>query len=264
MNKNHNRRNTKGAFTLIELLIVIAIIAILAAILFPVFARARENARRTSCSSNLKQLGLGVMQYIQDYDETYPFNWDYDGGGSITNPELEGWRYYMQPYVKSVQIFQCPSSAPPSGTTTANIKITTPSATGISVAFRYNYAANANIIRKQTFTATPAVPLKISAMQRPSEMLLIADSLHNNLDSDIWTVVNASKPVVNVSAATDAGSSIEPESARHLGGSNIVFADGHVKWLPQGKIGPDPTRTTQSSPRDKFGVAIRVEDDRVQ
>jgi len=66
-------RNNKSAFTLIELLVVIAIISILAAILFPVFGRARENARRASCMSNLKQIGLAIMQYTQDYDEKYPY-----------------------------------------------------------------------------------------------------------------------------------------------------------------------------------------------
>ena len=62
----------KSAFTLIELLVVIAIIAILASILFPVFGRARENARRASCQSNLKQMALGLKQYTQDYDEKFP------------------------------------------------------------------------------------------------------------------------------------------------------------------------------------------------
>lgn len=66
------RRIPRRGFTLIELLVVIAIIALLAAILFPVFARARENARRASCQSNLKQIGLSVVQYTQDYDETFP------------------------------------------------------------------------------------------------------------------------------------------------------------------------------------------------
>jgi prepilin-type N-terminal cleavage/methylation domain-containing protein len=66
-------RSARRGFTLIELLVVIAIIAILAAILFPVFARARENARRASCGSNLKQMGLGLMQYKQDYDSLHPF-----------------------------------------------------------------------------------------------------------------------------------------------------------------------------------------------
>src|SRR6478609_5300940 len=91
----------KGAFTLIELLVVIAIIAILAAILFPVFGRARENARRSSCQSNLKQIGLGLVQYTQDYDERYmPFQYD---------SSLVSWPMLVQPYIKSSQLFICPS-----------------------------------------------------------------------------------------------------------------------------------------------------------
>ena len=89
-------RNRRAGFTLIELLVVIAVIAILAAILFPAFARARENARCASCQSNLKQIGLGLMQYIQDYDESMPF---------------ENWNTVTQPYLKSTQIFDCPSGA---------------------------------------------------------------------------------------------------------------------------------------------------------
>jgi prepilin-type N-terminal cleavage/methylation domain-containing protein/prepilin-type processing-associated H-X9-DG protein len=265
------KRQTQGrpAFTLIELLVVIAIIALLAAILFPVFARARENARRASCQSNLKQIGLGVIQYTQDYDEMYPYNSDYDNGGSITNPELEGWRIYVQPYVKSTQVFRCPSSAPPSGTSSGNIFITAPinNSTGTNVAFRYNYAANSNVIRKQAFPQTAlSTPLKISSMTRPAEMLLVADALHNVIDTDLWTVVNASAPVVNVTGATDVPTTIQPDSARHLGGSNILFGDGHVKWLPQSKIGPDPTRTNPpySNSRHRYGVAFTIDDDRVQ
>ncbi|RYG63499.1 DUF1559 domain-containing protein, partial [bacterium] len=96
------------AFTLIELLVVIAIIAILAAILFPVFGRARENARRSSCQSNLKQIGLGIMQYTQDYDEKFPMYrvtfWAAQPGQTF------GWADGIQPYLKSEQIFQCPSN----------------------------------------------------------------------------------------------------------------------------------------------------------
>ncbi|RYF37083.1 MAG: DUF1559 domain-containing protein, partial [Cytophagaceae bacterium] len=84
---------SRNAFTLIELLVVIAIIAILAAILFPVFARARENARKTSCLSNMKQMGLGIVQYTQDYDGTYPQNYN----GSTTS---YGWADAIQPYLK--------------------------------------------------------------------------------------------------------------------------------------------------------------------
>src|SRR5438105_4271109 len=101
----------KRGFTLIELLVVIAIIAILAAILFPVFAQAREAARKASCLSNLKQIGTGWMMYVQDYDEQTPMSaWTTEGKG-------DGWRaipfWRIQPYVKSEQVMLCPSDAIP-------------------------------------------------------------------------------------------------------------------------------------------------------
>jgi prepilin-type N-terminal cleavage/methylation domain-containing protein/prepilin-type processing-associated H-X9-DG protein len=95
--------SSRSGFTLIELLVVIAIIALLAAILFPVFARARENARKTSCSNNLKQIGLAVMQYKQDYDELYPTMRTNAPGGYLAWPSL------IFPYVKNEQVFVCPS-----------------------------------------------------------------------------------------------------------------------------------------------------------
>ncbi len=94
----------KSAFTLIELLVVIAIIAILAAILFPVFARARENARRASCQSNLKQIGLGFQQYAQDYD-----GWTMGSGVFVQAGTYHSWPSVLFPYVKSDQLFSCPS-----------------------------------------------------------------------------------------------------------------------------------------------------------
>src|SRR6185295_7109401 len=99
---------TRAAFTLIELLVVIAIIALLAAILFPVFARARENARRASCQSNLKQMGLATAQYVQDYDDRLPAYYLDDAGNHcpITNVL---WYSGLLPYTKNTQIFLCPS-----------------------------------------------------------------------------------------------------------------------------------------------------------
>jgi prepilin-type N-terminal cleavage/methylation domain-containing protein/prepilin-type processing-associated H-X9-DG protein len=90
----------KKGFTLIELLVVIAIIGILAAILFPVFARARENARRASCQSNLKQVGLAIAQYQQDYDEKTL---------AVDEPAGYSWFAPLQPYIKSAAVFRCPS-----------------------------------------------------------------------------------------------------------------------------------------------------------
>src|SRR5215470_19728393 len=107
----------RKAFTLIELLVVIAIIAILAAILFPVFAQAREAARKTSCLSNTKQLGLAIMQYVQDYDEMYPSNsWDTPAIG-VTDQDTKDptyksaiiWMWRVMPYMKNKQILVCPS-----------------------------------------------------------------------------------------------------------------------------------------------------------
>lgn len=120
-------RSRASGFTLIELLVVIAIIAILAAILFPVFARAREAARKTTCLSNLKEIGLACLMYVQDYDETYPWlmmdgrnNNDTTGlsqGMASGGPQLNGQRALFmeakfQPYIKSYQLFGCPTLRP--------------------------------------------------------------------------------------------------------------------------------------------------------
>jgi prepilin-type N-terminal cleavage/methylation domain-containing protein/prepilin-type processing-associated H-X9-DG protein len=102
-------RRSHKAFTLIELLVVIAIIAILASILFPVFGRARENARRSSCQSNLKQIGLGLMQYAQDYDGWTPGSVTFGKQLSGTTNRATSWPTTIFPYIKSEQIFACPS-----------------------------------------------------------------------------------------------------------------------------------------------------------
>jgi len=96
---------SRGGFTLIELLVVIAIIAILAAILFPVFARARENARKSNCASNVKQIGIGCTMYFQDYDEcVLHYRQEAPGDTSFL------WRDKIAPYVKNVGVFTCPSA----------------------------------------------------------------------------------------------------------------------------------------------------------
>jgi prepilin-type N-terminal cleavage/methylation domain-containing protein/prepilin-type processing-associated H-X9-DG protein len=109
----------RKGFTLIELLVVIAIIAILAAILFPVFARAREQARKISCVSNMRQITMGAQQYVQDYDEKFPFgyNWAPISGPPVNQPTSDdpnyrcGNRYMLQPYIKNSKVWVCPSDA---------------------------------------------------------------------------------------------------------------------------------------------------------
>lgn len=98
----------RNGFTLIELLVVIAIIAILAAILFPAFAKAREAARKASCASNLKQIGIGVMQYTQEYDERYP---DVKAPTTPPDPTIPDFPVLLNPYLKSKDIYRCPSAS---------------------------------------------------------------------------------------------------------------------------------------------------------
>lgn len=214
------RRRFPG-FTLIELLVVLAIISVLAAILFPVFARARENARRASCMSNLKQIGLGVMMYAQDYDEKYPLNWHgndpEDVNTDLSKPSgvflVNGGHYvtYMDfifPYVKNLQLFVCPS---------ARSDATVPSYGYSSVFSGGGYWYNAG-----------NDGLYLASVTRPSEIVMIFDANQNGAHS-----------LSPGSIGYWARSSLASNNlliAPHLGGGNVIYADGHVKWRPLAKM----------------------------
>ena len=208
-------QKTRAAFTLIELLVVIAIIAILAAILFPVFARARENARRSSCQSNLKQIALGVKQYIQDYDEKYPIrNYASSPPGTTSCTAAttgntscsNGWAITLQPYLKSSQIFQCPSETlPPANTTPGTTTYGDGGTTGGYTDYFYNYSLGLGINE--------------SAMNYISNTIMNGDGVSNDAG-----YVKSSEALNTV------------DLARHLEGNNYSFADGHVKWLRFGKV----------------------------
>lgn len=203
---------TRKAFTLIELLVVIAIIAILASILFPVFGRARENARRSSCQSNLKQIGLGIKQYTQDYDERFP------SIPSVAPVDVPGWAYAIQPYMKSEQIFQCPSET---GTTPTGVDLLARAGTdGFS-----DYYINANLADANGIAVTE------SAIEYSSN-----------------SVMNGEGRGVTGSANNYAQQNPAVGQARHLEGANYAFVDGHVKWYR-------PERVLKGTPSSVCGAS---------
>lgn len=222
------RERSKG-FTLIELLVVIAIISILAAILFPVFARARENARRASCISNLKQMGLAVMMYTQDYDERYP---EHLNARLTTQTPPDGypwdstgywyWPQILYPYHKSTAIYFCPSSpdmryyngkpAPTTG----------------------SYGANTMMLQQ---SGSFVKSVGIAEVALPSEIYMLMDSSAYRTEPS--KVITPEGGQGYLPGSGDAGGtyglSASPprdwQSGRHFGGVNVAFADGHVKWL---------------------------------
>ena len=199
----------RKGFTLIELLVVIAIIAILAAILFPVFAKAREKARQTSCLNNLKQIGTAFMQYVQDYDERMPprclnitqtdttapgtlFITAYNGS---TTGYLMSWMDLIYPYVKNRQVFVCPSAT-------------------LREANAPSYGYNRRV---SDYDVAPARSL--GEITRPAEIILSLDYA-----SRYGTYANPQEY-----ASWRAGNYCAP----HNEGTNVTFCDGHSKWLSE-------------------------------
>lgn len=186
----------KTGFTLIELLVVIAIIAILAAILFPVFAKAREKARQTSCLSNARQLGTACLAYAQDYDETFAPNRPRDINGN----QLGTWRSAVQPYVKSWQIFFCPSNSC-SGGDTEEARVPNPLTTNHN---NMHYFYQGNLF---TDSGTP-----IASFDKPAQQIMVQEGYGCFPDLGTWCNTWA-------------------RWACHSGGKNFAFVDGHSKWI---------------------------------
>ena len=210
----------RRAFTLIELLVVIAIIAILAAILFPVFAKAREKARQSSCSSNLKQIALSCLQYTQDYDETMV---TYYAGASDY-----GWEEKVGPYIKNTQVFACPSGK---GTTC----VSPAHAPETNVRARLGATSyGLNIVKFPYSGATfygIAGHEALATLSAPSQMIMLGECTCERLRGEDY--------ITNFNSST-AG------YARHNSGGNFSYLDGHVKW--QGKVRQQDFTFDQSTP----------------
>ncbi|HEY3333425.1 MAG TPA: DUF1559 domain-containing protein [Capsulimonadaceae bacterium] len=244
-------------FTLIELLVVIAIIAILAAILFPVFATAREKARQTGCSSNMKQIALGYIQYCQDYDEQSPSGvYSTNGVFIAVNPGQPAsskltWLYQLDPYIKSTQVYACPSD---------------PTVPASATQYVQSYAINTNLgwTNGATTVNRPAILSQCAATTKtvlltemtgfgkaqftaPNQWAISCNGITNGQEGD-FALAHGD----NSQAASNAGGYIKlvtgyfsntnpdkqvttgdfsAKGPRHSDGANYALLDGHVKWF---------------------------------
>ncbi len=221
------RRDFRG-FTLIELLVVIAIIAVLAAFLLPAFARAREGARRTSCSSNLKQIGLGLTQYLQEYDDTMPAS-AYGGVACATNNSTcYKWMDAMFPYVKSEALFSCPSDSNGKYTYNKNLK------DGQSSTDYGSYGQNGaykNAGDNQTPPRSSTYVVKMASIIVPSQTVWATDT-NNREDANgsygfTWPDASTNPSITMVDGRRELDKIVE----RHLETTNVLWCDGHVKAM---------------------------------
>jgi len=228
----------RSGFTLIELLVVIAIIAILAAILFPVFAKVREKARQISCASNLKQLALGVIQYVSDYDQQYPSIAPLTVTGTSTQYAFCGWAGRIYPYIKSTAVYKCPDDPTP------------PQVFGTVTKYPVSYAMNKNLLSVSSVTpsatSVPAPPAADASLASPSLTVLFLEIQANVADMTNPTEQNSAD--ANLTGAPQDGNStsiakyvtgpypnpqtgFKSVTTVHTNGANYAACDGHVKWF---------------------------------
>ncbi len=224
----------RKGFTLIELLVVIAIIAILAAILFPVFAKARENARKATCLSNLKQMGNALTMYMQDYDETGP--WFYNNRVVTAFKAATGksvysvgyWYYPIYPYTKSWDVFGCPSIAksPLIYDVDGDGKNDTPYPNNCGYGINWGHVSGCAGYVKA-----------LAEFQAPADTLFLADSSTYGTSKndfvgwqDVYCPLGTHPDTPSLDPMRTASKGTYCYARRHNGGANCLFMDGHAKW----------------------------------
>jgi len=253
-------RRRAPAFTLIELLVVIAIIAILAAILFPVFAQAREKARATSCLSNVKQLALGELMYVQDYDETYPLT-AAQRDGNDPNSDQYYWLEMIDPYVKNggsnsqdlrakTSIYVCPNYlvGAPLADEAGNTRPGPPDDAPVTGQYPLtSYAPNFSPTTAwwalgQSWAGENASAGTLAATGKPSQQIMLAPN--HDCCVETWGGGGAN----NWTRA----------ARRHTGGANYAMLDGHAKWYrgPHPQYGIDPTPPVVAGTTEAAGTSI--------
>jgi prepilin-type N-terminal cleavage/methylation domain-containing protein/prepilin-type processing-associated H-X9-DG protein len=235
MKKNISKTKARG-FTLIELLVVIAIIAILAAVLFPVFAQAKEAAKKTQCLSNTKQIALATSLYAGDYDDEMPIQWDNIDAYFTSGPPIPftiSWFYtyyidgsiqfkgsLLEPYTKGNEITGCPSTSYRTGLGNA-----TDGLLGLGLNFKiqdgYYYAAYAPYLPPATLNSLWN-PLNLSEYEKPAETILVGDAADFPGDGGL--------PYARGSMYTPTSSGGNAHG-RHSGKSNVGWLDGHAKGI---------------------------------
>jgi prepilin-type N-terminal cleavage/methylation domain-containing protein/prepilin-type processing-associated H-X9-DG protein len=256
-------KSTRKGFTLIELLVVIAIIAILAAILFPVFAKAREKARQSSCANNMKQLALGTAMYVQDFDEKFPSG----NSGSLTGPNVtnpDGWAAQIFGDIKSTGVYKCPDDATAGSTPLVPISYAENANVSGSVALASFVSTTSSVLFFEVsgITGDPTNATSVAGASgngtpnpaNSSEVDGTGTFLDQGALSSGSTTASATSGLYetgylgNVNSFTpNAFDSANGNGGLHSGGANYAYIDSHVKWALPTSISAGASNTVGST-----------------